>query len=255
MANSQNGWPVATSAQQDEAPLIRDVRVPNGVLKGDVAVVFRWLARQYDARVERLRSGACWGWFVKNIEGSGTISNHASGTAVDFNADEHNMGDPPRKSFSQAQIDACHAIERASGGVLAWGGDWSRPDGMHWEIKGSKAAVAAFAKKIRDQEEDDMTSPAEVWAQDIDSSAGSYSASGALWTVLNRTGALNTMPTSLAQLKDTLDDLVADQDTDIDALGATLAFISGQLGLLLAPPSEDHPVVKAVRFAMVNPGE
>lgn len=150
MASSQNGWPVATRDQQDRAPLIRDVTVPNGVLAGDVAIVFRWLAAEYDRRVERLQKGECWGWFVKSIEGSSTISNHASGTAVDFNAPGNPMGQgTTKRSMTAAQIDTCHALERESGGVLRWGGDFSRNDPMHWEINADRAAVAAFARKIK----------------------------------------------------------------------------------------------------------
>lgn len=153
MASSQNGWPVATRGQQDERPLIRDIRVPNGVLAGDVAVVFRWLARQYDKRVERLKVGQCWGWFVKVIEGGSSISNHASGTAVDFNAPDNPMGTgTTRRSLTQGQIDTCHDIERESGGVLRWGGDFSRNDPMHWEIIGTRAQVKVFADKIRREE-------------------------------------------------------------------------------------------------------
>lgn len=151
MANSQNGWPVASRGQQDERPLIRDVRVPNGVLAGDVALIFRWLAAQYDRRVERLRPGWCWGWFVKPIEGSRTISNHSSGTAVDFNAPDNPMGrGTTEKSMTDRQIDECHRLERESDNVLRWGGDYvSRNDPMHWEIVGSRAAVRRLAAKLR----------------------------------------------------------------------------------------------------------
>lgn len=151
MPNSQNGWPVVPRSAVDELPLIRDVRVPNGVLAGDVAVIFRWLAEQYDRRVERLKRGECWGWFVKTIEGSSTISNHSSGTAVDFNAPDNPMGQgTTKRSMTAAQIAECHKLEDESGDVLRWGGDYvSRQDPMHWEIVGSRAAVKKFADKIR----------------------------------------------------------------------------------------------------------
>jgi hypothetical protein len=152
MANSQNGWPVASRDQQDEKPLIRDVTVPNGVLAGDVAYVFRWLVGQYDVRVERLKRGQCWGWFVKKIEGSSTISNHASGTAIDINAPDNPMGQgTTARSMTSDQIDECHKLERESGNVLRWGGDYvSRQDPMHWEIVGSRAAVRQLAAKLRE---------------------------------------------------------------------------------------------------------
>jgi len=160
MSVSQNGWAVDPSgAHQDRAPLVRDITVPNGVLSGDVAVVFRWLARQFDTRVEPLVKGTCWGWFVKPIEGSTTISNHASGTAVDLNADKHPMGVSASRTFSARQVAACHAIRDEAGGVLRWGGDYTgRPDPMHWEIVGSAAEVRALANKIRSgsREDDEM---------------------------------------------------------------------------------------------------
>lgn len=149
MPNSQNGWPVAPRSAVDELPLIRNVRVPNGVLKGDVAVIFRWLAAQYDRRVEPLKAGQCWGWFVKVIEGSSTISNHASGTAVDFNAPDNPMGQgTTRRSMTATQIATCHALEVESDNVLRWGGDFGRNDPMHWEIVGSRAACRAFVAKL-----------------------------------------------------------------------------------------------------------
>lgn len=164
MPNSQNGWPVDRSgANQDRNPIYGSVRVPNGVLKGDVAVVLRWVAKRYHETVEPLRAGTCWGWFVKSIEGSSSISNHASGTAIDLNADQHPMGVSASKNMSAKEIAACRAIVKASGGVVRWGGDYSgRPDPMHWEIVGSKAATAALAKKIRN-EEDELTPEDKAW--------------------------------------------------------------------------------------------
>lgn len=151
MVTSQNGWKIVGASACDTAPLIDGIKVPNGVLAGDVAVVFRWLAEQYNARVERLVPGTCWGWYVKTIAGSGTLSNHGSATAVDFNADKHAMGDSASKSFSAAQIKTCKAIVTESGGVLRWGGTYSgRVDSMHWEIVGSAAQVKAFVEEIED---------------------------------------------------------------------------------------------------------
>lgn len=149
MANSQNGWPIVPRSAVDELPLIRNVRVPNGMLKGDVAIIFRWLAVQYDKRVEPIKSGQCWGWFVKVIEGSKTPSNHGSATAVDINAPDNPMGSgTTKRSMTSTQIATCHAIERESDGTLRWGGDFSRNDPMHWEIDASRAACRAFVARI-----------------------------------------------------------------------------------------------------------
>lgn len=151
MANSQNGWPIVPRSAVDERPLIRDVTVPNGMLAGDVAYIFRWLAGRYDVRVERIVKGWCWGWHVKDIEGSKVKSNHGSGTAIDINAPANPMGQgTTKKSMTSSQIAECHKLEDESDNVLRWGGDYvSRNDPMHWEIIGSRAAVRQFAAKLR----------------------------------------------------------------------------------------------------------
>lgn len=146
-STAQNGWPVVDQSACDNGTYA-GVRIPNGVLAGDVAIIARWHMAEYDRRVEPLVAGSCWGYDKKQIGTSGTWSNHAAGCAWDLNADQHNDGDPPENTFTQEQIDECHALERESDGVLRWGGDWSDPDGMHWEIVGSKQQAAALAAKI-----------------------------------------------------------------------------------------------------------
>lgn len=147
MANSQNGWPVATAGQQDRSA-VHGVTVPNGVLAGDVATVLHHLMDRFHREVEPLRYGSCWGWFVKNIEGSTSISNHASGTAIDLNAPDHPMG--VRNTFSSSKRAAIRRILDDLDGVVRWGGDYTgRPDDMHFEINKSAAAVHAVAVRIK----------------------------------------------------------------------------------------------------------
>lgn len=146
--HSQNGWPVVGKSACDQGPFL-GVTFPNGILVGDVATIARWQLGQYVATVEPLRSGTCWGWFDKPIEGSAVTSNHASATAWDINADQHPMGTPASQSMSTREVAACRAIVAAAAGVLRWGGDYSgRPDPMHWEINAGPDQVHAFAIKI-----------------------------------------------------------------------------------------------------------
>jgi hypothetical protein len=147
MATSQNGWPVVgQSAVVDRA--VRGVEFPNGWLKGDVDTVFTYLIERLDDEVEPIDRGGCWGWFVKKIEGSQTISNHASGTAIDYNAPAHPMG--RRDTYSEADQERIRAILKDLDGVVRWGGDYSgRPDDMHFEINRNAIAVRAVAQKIR----------------------------------------------------------------------------------------------------------
>lgn len=145
MPNSQNGWPVVgTSAIVDKSVL--GVEFPNGWLKGDVDVIFTDLISRLD-KIERIDNGGCWGYFVKGIEGSSSISNHASGTAIDYNAPDHPMG--TRNTYSAAKRAAIHSLLKRYDGVIRWGGDYTgRPDDMHFEINDDKAAVHKVAEKI-----------------------------------------------------------------------------------------------------------
>lgn len=156
MSTSQNGWPVVTDSQRSKLvdPVVHGADFPNGWLRGDVDVVFRYLIDRLHREVEPIMPGGCWGWFVKPIEGSTTISNHSSGTAIDYNAPRHPMG--TRNTYSASDRAKIHAILDDLDGVVRWGGDYSgRPDDMHFEINASAAATARVADRIR--EGDDVT--------------------------------------------------------------------------------------------------
>lgn len=148
MAVSQNGWAVdSLGDNQDRGSIIPGVLVPNGIRKGDVATVLRYVAHRFHTEVEPLKAGACWGWYVKRIEGTLSTSNHASGTAIDLNASDHPMGSIG--TFSAGKVAAIRRILHDCDGVVRWGGDYhSRKDEMHWEIVGTPAEVHALAAKI-----------------------------------------------------------------------------------------------------------
>ena len=252
MATSQNGWPIVERDRCDQGPF-HGVRFPNGILAGPVATVARWQLDRYVATVEPLIAGACWGWFVKPIEGSQVASNHGSATAWDINATRHVMGRPASASMTARQITACRAIVAQSGGVLRWGGDYrTRPDPMHWETIGDRPAVAAFARQL----EATVTAPtpeqnaAAAAGRDIDPGPGGYSWGGATWTILGRSAILNTLPGQIQDLHAELDARVQDVDDELDAVGASLAVVAALIGTLTAAPSEQHPVVAAVRHAI-----
>lgn len=148
MAKAQNGWPVVKASAC--VPLVvRGVSFPQGVLKGDVHYVLADVAEQWHATVERLIKAHCWGYAHRRIGDGPDWSNHAAGCAIDINAPEHPDGTPPERTLSLAQIRNCHAIERRWNGVVRWGGDWSDPDPMHWEIVGSRAEVAREVARMR----------------------------------------------------------------------------------------------------------
>lgn len=133
-ATSQNGWPAGTSSQIPLASLaVGAVTFPAGVRTGDVYTVLRYVAVQFNATVEPLYSPGCWGHNYREISGSTSLSNHASGTAIDCNAPDHPLG--ASGTFTSAQVSAIRAILTRCNGVVRWGGDYSsRKDEMHFEI-------------------------------------------------------------------------------------------------------------------------
>ena len=151
MAKSQNGWTAGTPAQiggvdTGYVPGTK-VKLPQGLRKGDVATVLFYVAEQFHKTVEPLHPGWCWGYHYKKIEGSKTLSNHASATAVDLNAPEHPMG--KAGTFTPKQRAAIDVILDFCEGVVRWGGRYTgRRDDMHFEIVKVPSEVARIARKI-----------------------------------------------------------------------------------------------------------
>lgn len=150
MLRSANGW---TSHDRD---VIARYSLPGGEValrKGDVSVVLLWCANRWHETVEPLRWPGVWGYAERKVRGSSkTISDHASGTAIDLNAPQHPLGVPVAQTFTPKQIKAIRAILEYCEGVVGWGGDYrSRPDGMHLFIQDGAKAVKRIADKIRAQ--------------------------------------------------------------------------------------------------------
>lgn len=152
MANSQNGWSASPSKGAigivDAKVPGTNINFPQGVKSGDVETVLMYVAEQFHKNVEPLKDGWCWGFHYKQIEGSQTLSNHASGTAIDLNAPEHPIG--KSGTFSSKQVTAIRKILAYCGGAVRWGGDYTqRKDEMHFEIVKNAAEVKKLADKIR----------------------------------------------------------------------------------------------------------
>ncbi|WP_181272843.1 peptidoglycan-binding protein [Brevibacterium oceani] len=117
--------------------------------KGDVATVLSYVANRFHSEVELLVWPGNWGYAERTIRGnSTTLSNHASGTAIDLNAPRHPLGKVG--TFSSAQKGRIKKILADCGGVVRWGGNYNgRKDEMHFEINAGTAAVAKVAKAIK----------------------------------------------------------------------------------------------------------
>lgn len=146
---SQNGWSAPGRS------VIATYTVPGTTLKiplrkGDVSVVLLEYLRRYHLEVESLYNQPqdLWGYADRLVRGSTTsVSNHASGTAVDARAVKNGLG--MRGTFTAAQGHALDRLLAYFEGVLRHGRSYSRPDPMHAEINSGAAAVKRIADKIR----------------------------------------------------------------------------------------------------------
>ncbi len=84
------------------------------------------LAAKIDVANFRL-AGGCYN--PRRIRGSSSLSRHSYGIAVDFNTSTNAYGATPTMDMRIVEIF------RSNG--FAWGGGWTRPDGMHFEHLGS----------------------------------------------------------------------------------------------------------------------
>jgi len=208
MAHSQNGWPVVERDRITD-PVVLGTEFPNGWLKGDVNVIFLDLIHKLNA-IEPIDKGGCWGYFVKKIEGSTSISNHASGTAIDYNAPAHPMGS--HNTYSAAKRTAIRNLLKRYEGVIRWGGDYKeRPDDMHFEIVGSVASTKRVANKIlkesdvpRTITDDDVDA---FWVKNINPNEGkSNLAYTSLYSIL---GTVNVLKDEVAELRSVNSEILA----------------------------------------------
>jgi hypothetical protein len=149
MATSQNGWSASADKHAidvDSNFAIAGVKFPGGVRSGDVSTVLGYVAAQFHARVEPLRDGWCWGYAYRDISGGSSLSNHSAACAIDINAPSHPMG--VRGTFNADQVREIKAIVAECHGVVRWGGTYSRPDEMHFEIVGTPGQVAYAARQL-----------------------------------------------------------------------------------------------------------
>ncbi|MDQ0376478.1 M15 family metallopeptidase [Amycolatopsis thermophila] len=200
MATSQNGYS-ANDINATESALIPGTSIKVRLRKGPAGQLLRWVASQFDKRVEDIDPGQLddWGYAERTIRGSSTeLSNHASGTAIDLNATRHPLGTNPSANFSAAQIRTIREIVALTEGCVRWGGDYvGRKDPMHFEIVRGEADCARVLAKLTNgsyDEGDDMFEPTDrnrmIWQEQ------------ALRTIINQlTGDPEGDPSFNAQMK------------------------------------------------------
>lgn len=145
MTTSQNGWPAGPTVK---TRVIKAGPAKMSVRDGDVAVVLEYLAQQFHEHVEPLKKASCGGYNYRAVRGANALSNHASGTAIDLNWNDHVLG--KEGTFSAKQVAEIRKILKTLDGVVRWGGDYSnRKDDMHFEINADAGRVAKVAKKLK----------------------------------------------------------------------------------------------------------
>ena len=175
MSKSQNGWPAIPDYGD---PRLKALPwITGDVLAGDVWTVLDYVCRRFAAAVEPIVRSLSWGVSPRIVRGGTDLSNHASGTAIDLNAEPHLLG--LRGTFRPEQVVAIHRIvaDCVVDGVpvIRWGGDYAaRKDEMHWEINADAAHVARLAARIRGLGAPKPTVPLGVQVPAFPLHAGDY---------------------------------------------------------------------------------
>lgn len=149
---SQNGWP----ALDPESALLHTWVIParNGAFKlrlrnGSAGFILAHFALWFAENIQPVAKVADdWGFASRPIRGTTTtISNHASGTAIDLNATAHQLA--RTGTFTNTQVRAIHKRLLGLRGVIRWGGDYvNRKDEMHFEVVQNLAYTEARAKRL-----------------------------------------------------------------------------------------------------------
>lgn len=149
MASSQNGWPASADPKTID---VQSFLVPGTELKlrvaKKVAPVLINFAAEFNELVEKLEGKQLddWGYCFRQVRGAtDMLSNHASASAIDLNANKHPLG--AKDTFKPKQVDAL--LELCDKYKLRWGGLYrNRKDEMHFEIVESPKQVKATIERL-----------------------------------------------------------------------------------------------------------
>lgn len=143
MSTTVNGWPVIYDNDTfGPLPRLRKWLMPGTnrhfyLRDGACGFLLMHILLWFHESVERLDLGTWdeWGWAVRPVRGQTSgYSNHSGGVAADANATRHPLGVSIWSTFTDKQIRAIRWRLRLYVGLIIWGGNWSRPDGMHFEL-------------------------------------------------------------------------------------------------------------------------
>lgn len=148
MPTSQNGWPASKDPDEIEIVTKRIVGTSRKLkVAKPVAPLLIAFATDFHNQVEAIDEGQWdeWGYAYRDVRGATTLSNHASGTAIDLNATKHPLG--AENTFTEEQTRTIRRLCRKYG--LRWGGNFrSRKDPMHFEVALNEKQVETLIKGL-----------------------------------------------------------------------------------------------------------
>jgi hypothetical protein len=149
---SSNGWPASPNQSEIDIQIftvvsgLKPVRVRCAAA---VAPLLVGALKEWHKKVEKLEPGEAQGYAFRDVRGgNGTLSNHASGTAVDVWPSRHPQGDKDgnlTKEQQNAILEICKKYGLRSGGTYKT----AKPDWMHIEIDITPAKAVALIKSLK----------------------------------------------------------------------------------------------------------
>ena len=146
---SQNGWPASASASAIdviEFPVnlrsgTKKIRLARAAGRSLVEMIEWW-----DQNIEPVTMIGGYNYReIRGYEGSGKLSNHSSGTAIDINWDKHPLAAVGTIPADKVGLLRYEATKRG----LRWGGDYrSRKDEMHLDVNLTPAQFGLEQKAL-----------------------------------------------------------------------------------------------------------
>ncbi len=152
MATSQNGYPgLQAGSSQLHKWIIPDADRHFMLRHGSAGFLLAHFILWFHETIQKLNLKGDqwdeWAYAWRDVRGSTTsLSNHASGTAVDLNATRYPLGTMLMAVWRKAKIRLRLRLYRS---CLRWGGDYEgRKDEMHVEINRNLAACEKVARRL-----------------------------------------------------------------------------------------------------------
>ena len=191
---SQNGWPASASASAIDV-ISFPVNLKSGSKKIQLAraagrslvEIIEW----WDQNIEPVTMIGGYNYReIRGSEGTGKLSNHSSGTAIDINWDKHPLAAVGTVPANKVRAMRLEAAKRG----LRWGGDYrSRKDEMHFEVN-YKPGTFVVQQQVLDTARGASKLVKSTWQWPAAALAGSLVAMLTIRQVMRRRRQLSEKP-------------------------------------------------------------